>query len=38
MEYIWPSGIEPRVEELALMLINLYPWSAPLEEARLEHG
>src|ERR1700704_6336816 len=34
-EYIWPSGIGPRVEEPALMMINLYPWSAPLEEVRL---
>ena len=35
-EYIWPSGIGPRVEEAALMLINPYPWSAPLEEVRLK--
>jgi peptide/nickel transport system substrate-binding protein len=35
-EYIWPSGIGPRVEEPALMLINPYPWSAPLEEVRLK--
>jgi peptide/nickel transport system substrate-binding protein len=34
-EYSWPSGIGPRVEEPALMLINPYPWSAPLEEVRL---
>jgi len=34
-EYIWPSGIGPRVEEPALMLINPYPWSAPLEDVRL---
>jgi peptide/nickel transport system substrate-binding protein len=34
-EYIWPSGIGPRVAEPALMLINPYPWSAPLEEVRL---
>jgi peptide/nickel transport system substrate-binding protein len=34
-EYIWPSGVGPRVEEPALMLINPYPWSAPLEEVRL---
>jgi peptide/nickel transport system substrate-binding protein len=34
-EYIWPSGLGPRVEEPALMLINPYPWSAPLEEVRL---
>jgi peptide/nickel transport system substrate-binding protein len=35
-DYIWPSGIGPRVEEPALMLINPYPWSAPLEEVRLK--
>ena len=35
-EYIWPSGIGPRVEEPALMLINPYPWSAPLEAVRLK--
>jgi peptide/nickel transport system substrate-binding protein len=34
--YIWPSGIRPRVEEPALMLINPFPWSAPLEEVRLK--
>jgi hypothetical protein len=28
--------VGPRVEEPALMLINLYPWSAPLEEVRLK--
>jgi ABC-type transport system substrate-binding protein len=27
--YFWPSGIGPRVEEPALMLINPFPWSAP---------
>ncbi len=31
----WPSGIGPRMAEPALMLINPYPWSAPLEEVRL---
>ena len=36
--YIWPSGIGPRVEEPALMLINPYPWSAPLEDVRLRTG
>ena len=35
-EYIWPSGLGPRVAEPALMLINPYPWSAPLEEVRLK--
>jgi peptide/nickel transport system substrate-binding protein len=35
-DYIWPSAIGPRVEEPALMLIDPYPWSAPLEEVRLK--
>ena len=36
--YVWPSGIGPRVEEPALMLINPFPWSAPLEDVRLKTG
>ena len=35
-EYIWPSGVGPRVEQPALMLIDPYPWSAPLEDVRLK--
>jgi hypothetical protein len=35
-EYIWPSGLGPRVAEPALMLIDPYPWSAPLEDVRLK--
>ena len=35
-QYIWPSGVGPRVAEPALMLIDPYPWSAPLEEVRLK--
>jgi hypothetical protein len=35
-KYVWPSGVGLRVEEPALMLINPYPWSAPLEEVRLK--
>src|SRR5437762_5080940 len=35
-EFLWPSGIGPRVEEPALLMINPYPWSAPLEEVRLK--
>jgi len=35
-DYTWASGIGPRVENPALMLINPYPWSAPLEEVRLK--
>ena len=34
-EYIWPSAMSTRVAEPALLLINPYPWSAPLEEVRL---
>ncbi len=37
-EYIWPSGVGPRVEEPGLMLIDPYPWSAPLEDVRLKKG
>jgi peptide/nickel transport system substrate-binding protein len=36
MDYIWPSGVGPKVAEPALMLIDPYPWSAPLEEVRLK--
>jgi peptide/nickel transport system substrate-binding protein len=35
-DYVWPSGVGPRVAEPALMLINPYPWAAPLEEVRLK--
>jgi peptide/nickel transport system substrate-binding protein len=35
-DYVWPSGVGPRVEDPALMLIDPYPWSAPLEEVRLK--
>ncbi len=35
-DYIWASGLGPKVEEPALMLINPYPWSAPLEEVKLK--
>jgi peptide/nickel transport system substrate-binding protein len=35
-EFIWPSAIGPRVAEPALMLLDPYPWSAPLEEVRLK--
>ena len=35
-EFIWASGIGPRVAEPGLMLIDPYPWSAPLEEVRLK--
>jgi peptide/nickel transport system substrate-binding protein len=34
-DYIWPSGVSPKVVEPALMLIDPYPWSAPLEDVRL---
>jgi peptide/nickel transport system substrate-binding protein len=35
-DYYWLSGMGPKVEEPALMLIDPYPWSAPLEEVRLK--
>jgi peptide/nickel transport system substrate-binding protein len=35
-EYIWPSGIGPRVAEPALLKIDPYPWSAPLEDVKLK--
>ena len=35
-DYFWPSGIGPRVEEAALMKIDPYPWSAPLEDVKLK--
>jgi len=35
-DYVWPSGIGPRVAEPALMLIDPYPWAAPYEELRLK--
>jgi len=35
-DYIWPSGVSSRVAEPALMLIDPYPWSAPLEDVRLK--
>jgi peptide/nickel transport system substrate-binding protein len=35
-DYVWPSGIGPRVAEPALLLIDPYPWSAPYEELRLK--
>ncbi len=35
-DYMWASGIGPRVAEPGLMLINPYPWAAPLEEVRLK--
>jgi peptide/nickel transport system substrate-binding protein len=35
-EYVWPSAIGPRVEEAGLMLIDPYPWLAPLEDVRLK--
>ena len=35
-DYIWPSAIGPRVAEPALLMIDPYPWSAPLEEVRLK--
>jgi peptide/nickel transport system substrate-binding protein len=35
-DYIWPSAVGPRVADPALMKINPYPWSAPLEDVKLK--
>ena len=35
-DYYWASGIGPRVADPALMKIDPYPWSAPLEDVRLK--
>src|SRR5262245_6061301 len=35
-EYVWLSGVGPKVEDPALMLIDPYPWSAPLEDLKLK--
>ncbi len=35
-DYMWASGVGPRVEESGLLLINPYPWSAPREDVRLK--
>ncbi len=34
-DYVWPSGVGPKVAEPALLLIDPYPWAAPYEELRL---
>jgi peptide/nickel transport system substrate-binding protein len=35
-DYYWPSGVGPRIENPALMMIDPYPWAAPVEELRLK--
>ena len=35
-EYIWPSGIGPRVGDAMLLKIDPYPWSAPYEDVTLK--
>jgi peptide/nickel transport system substrate-binding protein len=35
-EYIWPSGIGPRVGDPMLLKIDPYPWSAPYEDVTLK--
>ncbi len=35
-DYYWPSGVGPRIENAALMMIDPYPWAAPVEELRLK--
>src|SRR3954447_7153366 len=35
-DYFWPSGVGPRVADAALMKIDPFPWSAPLEDVQLK--
>ena len=35
-DYVWPSGVGPKVAEPALLLIDPYPWAAPYEELKLK--
>ena len=35
-EYVWASAVGPRVADPALMKIDPWPWSAPLEDVRLK--
>ena len=35
-DYFWPSGVGPRVADAALMKIDPFPWSAPLEDLQLK--
>jgi peptide/nickel transport system substrate-binding protein len=35
-DYVWPSGVGPRVEDPALLKIDPYPWSAPYEDVKLK--
>ncbi len=35
-DFIWPSAVGPRVADAALMQIDPYPWSAPLEDVKLK--
>jgi peptide/nickel transport system substrate-binding protein len=35
-DFVWISAMSVKVEDPALMLINPYPWSAPLENVRMK--
>ena len=35
-DYVWPSGVGPRVADAQLMQIDPYPWSAPVEDLKLK--
>jgi peptide/nickel transport system substrate-binding protein len=37
-DYFWPSGVGKRVADPALMKIDPFPWSAPLEDVQLKKG
>ena len=34
-DYVWASGLGPRMEDPSLRRIAFYPWSAPLEDVRM---
>jgi peptide/nickel transport system substrate-binding protein len=35
-DYVWPSGVGPKVEDAALLKIDPYPWSAPYEDIKMK--
>ena len=35
-DYVWPSGVNARVADPALLLIDPYPWTAPYEDLKLK--
>ena len=35
-DYVWPSGIGPKVADPAFLKIDPYPWSAPYEDVQMK--